>query len=113
MSRVPHRVRISGSLHSLLETVGRNSSASHRALLLLGAQAAGYDLTACRADIGRLLGEELDEPVLHRLAALYEACRTGVGSRAAPPPTNVLPQTQLPADEPSLDDPLAGIGIEV
>jgi hypothetical protein len=116
MSLAPHRVRISGSLHSVLVRVGPNSSAAHRALLLLGAQAAGYDLAACRNDIGRLLGEELDEPVLHRLAALYEACRTHVGRRADIAPTSVLPsRAEAIALHPPPDtlDPLASIGIEV
>lgn len=113
MSRAPHRVRISGSLNSVLEYVGPNSSAVHRALLLLGAQAAGYDLTPCRADIGRLLGEDLDEPVLRQLAALYEICRTGVGRKADPFPTPVLPRTEPDASEQPTEDPLAVIGIEV
>ncbi|PDW02605.1 hypothetical protein [Candidatus Viridilinea mediisalina] len=74
MSRPPHRVRISSSLAHLLAQVGANSSAAHRrALLLLGAHTAGYDLAACRTDIGRLLGEDLDEPVAQHLATLYGA----------------------------------------
>lgn len=114
MSRAPRRIRMSVALEQLVGLVGANASAAHRALLLLGAQAAGYDLHPCRSDIGRLLGEDLAEPVQQRLADLYAACRTRVGQPAfhAPPPVPPVPPTErsLPSFE---DDPISAIGIEV
>jgi hypothetical protein len=79
MSRSPHRVRLSAELNAIINAVSSNTSAAHRALLLLGAYTAGYDLQQCELDIGKLLGEAaLDEPVKSRLVAVYTACRTGV-----------------------------------
>jgi hypothetical protein len=100
----------------LITAVGANSSAAHRALLLLGAQAAGYDLSACRADIGRLLGEALDEPVRRELAALYEACRTKGGQMDGTVPPTVIPTHHPPVANallPDDADPFASVGIEV
>jgi hypothetical protein len=116
MSQAPHRVRLSPALAALLSVVGSNSSAAHRALLLLGAHAAGYDLSTCRSDIGRLLGEELDEPVQQRLATLYELCRTKGGQLEGTVPTPVLPSHHPPVVDAVLSedaDPFASVGIEV
>lgn len=82
--------------------------------ILLGAAAAGYDLGDCRADLGRLLGEELAPQVRTAVEALYPGGRIAVGQPAYAQPTAGLqlempPAPALPLD----DDPLAGVGIEV
>jgi tryptophan 2,3-dioxygenase len=124
MSEAPHRVRLTPALRTLLARVSPNASAAHRALLLLGAHAAGYDLAAHRAEIARALAEELDEPVARAIEALLGARRAAVGQEAYGRPTNpepatpvsaeeraVLPQTQ--ATESDRADPFAGLGFEV
>lgn len=75
----PQRVRISPALACVLAQVGGTASAAHRALLIIGAHAAGYDLSACRRDLALLLAEELDAPVRVRLQEIAGECRTGVG----------------------------------
>jgi hypothetical protein len=85
-----------------------------RALLLLGAAAAGYDLGDCRADLGRLLGEELAPQVRTAVEALYPGNRTAAGQPAYARPTAGLPPKIPPAPAlPLDDDPLAGVEIEV
>ena len=141
MSPPPLRLRISPALQRLVTGVSPNTSAGLRALLLLGAHAAGYDLSDCRADLGRLLGEEFAPPLRSAVEALYQRSQgpgpgsgpgsesgsgpgpgSGPGSVGQPTyerPTDVLPPPEPPsiAAEPSHDDreadPLAGVGIEV
>lgn len=75
----PQRVRISPALACVLAQVGGTASAAHRALLILGAHAAGYDLSACRRDLALLLAEDLDAPVRARLQEIAGERRTDVG----------------------------------
>jgi hypothetical protein len=115
----------------LVDAVSPNASAAPRALLLLGASAAGYDLVACRADLGRLLGKQLDPPVRAAIDALYDAGRTHVDmpspawptsgphstyERATAGPqagdagdTSVGQGREVPPD----DDPFASVGMDV
>jgi hypothetical protein len=69
MSRSPHRVRLSAELNAIINAVSSNTSAAHRALLLLGAYTAGYDLQQCELDIGKLLGTRRagEKPARRRL----------------------------------------------
>ncbi len=131
MSPPPLRLRISPALQRLVTGASPNTSAGLRALLLLGAHAAGYDLGDCRADLGRLLGEEFAPPLRSAVEALYQRSQgQGSGSEFGPGsgsvgqptyerPTDVLPPPEPPsvAAEPPHDDreadPLAGVGIEV
>ena len=131
MSPPPLRLRISPALQRLVTGASPNTSAGLRALLLLGAHAAGYDLGDCRADLGRLLGEEFAPPLRSAVEALYQRSQgsgsgsefgSGPGPVGQPTyerPTDVLPPPEPPsiAAEPSHDDreadPLAGVGIEV
>lgn len=99
----PQRVRISSALANVLAQVGGTASAAHRALLLIGAHAAGYDLSACRRDLALLLAEELDAPVRTRLQEISGECRTGVGHS---------PYTVQAAAVLEEDDPFS-VGIEV
>lgn len=114
MSAAPTRLRLSPALQRLVAGVSPNTSAGLRALLLLGAAAAGYDLGDCRADLGRLLGEELAPQVRTAVEALYPGGRTAVGQTAYARPTAGLQPEMPPAPAlPLDDDPLAGVGIEV
>ncbi|MFP4438866.1 MAG: hypothetical protein ACLFVO_16630 [Chloroflexaceae bacterium] len=116
MSTAPHRVRLSQALQGLLARTSSNASAAHRALLLLGANAAAYDLTDCRADIGKLLGEALDEAVQGRLTEIYRTYSPDVGQVSyAEPPADLQTPEQTPAgtDLSLLDDPFTALGIEV
>lgn len=114
MSAAPTRLRLSPSLQGLAASVSPNTSAALRALLLLGAAAAGYDLLDYRADLGRLLGEELAPQVRTAIEELYPGGRAPVGQPAYGCPTAVLPSETPHAPALPLDtDPLAGVGIEV
>jgi hypothetical protein len=125
MSEAPHRIRLSPVLRALVSRVSPNVSAAHRALLLLGAHAAGYDVAPCRADTARVLSEELDERVAQAIEGLLSDRRSAVGTTSYTWPTE--PQSQPPtlADTGALEhddttpandspgDPFAGIGIDV
>lgn len=115
MSAAPTRLRLSPALQHLVTGVSPNTSAGLRALLLLGANAAGYDLGDCRADLGRLLGEELAPPIRSAVEVLYQHGRTPVGQPTYERPTDVLhpPEAQPAVLSPTDDDPLAAVGIEV
>lgn len=90
MSAKPCRLRLSPALRALVEAASPNTSAAQRALLLLGASLVGYDLSGCRADLGRLLGEELDPRVRAAIDALYGYREPGVGVPPHSRPTTDL-----------------------
>lgn len=132
MSEAPHRIRLSPTLRALVGRVSPNISAAHRALLLLGAHAAGYDITPCRADTARVLSEELDEPVSRAIEGLLSGRRSAVGASSYTWPTEPQPQPPVVTDFGALEqdasalerddhapasdnpgDPFAGIGIDV
>jgi len=126
MSEAPHRIRLSPALRALVSRISPNVSAAHRALLLLGAHAAGYDVAPCRADTARVLAEELDDLVSHAVEGLLNSRRTAVGLASYSSPTDQelygpaiqhhsaqeLDRSRLTDDSPE-SDPFAGIGIEV
>lgn len=87
MSARPCRLRLSPALRALVDATSPNASAAQRALMLLGASLVGYDLSACRADLGRLLGEELDPRVRVAIDALYGYRSPGVGQPPHDRPT--------------------------
>lgn len=132
MSEAPHRIRLSPALRALVGRVSPNVSAAHRALLLLGAHAAGYDIAPCRADTARVLSEELDGPVLRAIEGLLGGRRPPVGAVSYTWPTEPQPQPPVVTDASALEpgtsalerddeasasdnpgDPFAGIGIDV
>ena len=126
MSNVPYRIRLSPALRALLASASPNDTVALRALLLIGAHAVGYDLTACRADLGRLLGATIDAPVRSAIDQIYGLRRAESLPPAYDQPTPDLPTTY---DQPTPDlhhpvppaapDPakpdalLAAIGLEV
>jgi hypothetical protein len=95
MSAKPCRLRLSPALRALIDTASPNASAAQRALLLLGASAVGYDLAACRADLGRLLGEELEPRLRAAIDELY-----GFGGAAVGIPSYTRPTAGPPAAHP-------------
>ena len=92
MSAKPCRLRLSPALRALVDAASPNASAAQRALMLLGANIVGYDLSGCWPDLGRLLGEELDPRVRAAIDALYSYRGPGVG-----PPSHDWPTADLPA----------------
>jgi hypothetical protein len=79
-------VRVSAELHQLLAAAG-DVSAATRALALLGAAAAGYELGGLRDEAASLLGAPLDAPVRAALRGL-------LGGRSTPVP-QILALAQL------------------
>lgn len=71
-------VRVSAELHALLAAAG-DVSAATRALAILGAASAGYELGALRDEAGGLLAAPLDAP-------LRAALRRLLGERSTPVP---------------------------
>jgi hypothetical protein len=105
-------VRVSGELRRIILAAGPLNAAT-RALIILGAAAAGQDVRSLWPLIGALIeaGELRGETVraLRALldgAAITPAIRSDSGSDSSPP---------LAADLliELLDDPLSGVGIEV
>lgn len=90
MSAKPCRLRLSPGLRALVDAASPNASAAQRALMLLGVSLVGYDLSGCRADLGRLLGEELDPHVRTAIDALYGYRGPGVGVSPHDRPTASL-----------------------
>lgn len=124
MSGQPFRLRLSPALRELVGRTSPNASAGLRALLLLGASAVGYDLAACRADLGRLLGEELDPQVRAAIDGLYSAGKaasyaqtTGDLQPASTRTTGDLPpqdrRAEQAGDLPPGGDPLLSVGLDV
>jgi hypothetical protein len=103
-------VRVTPDLRQLIDQVGAVNPAS-RALILLGAAAAGLDLHGLEREIARLLAADLDERVQ---AGLRQLLTSTTHSAVALPPT-IHQQALLsePPSEPAVDDPFASIGIEV
>jgi len=120
----PHRVRLAPCLTAVLEQVHpTNASAAHRALLLLGAHAAGYDLTGCAAEVHRVLAAAgLSDQTRQALVQALAQRRTDVGQVSYNRRTDVghLSYADLPDADGDTDgdtdgdaDPLAGIGFDV
>lgn len=121
-------VRLSAELHTLLAAAG-DVSAATRALAILGAAAAGYELGTLRDEAGGLLAAPLDPPLRAALRGLLSERSTLVPqmldnrSTLVQPMLNIpaqsLPVPQLPdvgpfADPASPDgDPLMSEGFEV
>ncbi|NTV61915.1 MAG: hypothetical protein HGA65_00045 [Oscillochloris sp.] len=109
-------VRVSAELHALLAVAG-DVSAATRALSLLGAQAAGYEIGLLRDEAAGLLAAQLDPPVRAALWAMLRDSSTPVLPMLDSRGTRVEPLWN-PPPEPALgdalpDDPLATIGFEV
>lgn len=99
--------RISPAIRALVDRAGPVNAAT-RALLILGAHAAGQDVQALHSTIHVLIDRgELSGPTIAALRRLAEgaAINRDSSSDSTPPDDGLLSDL--------LDDPLAGVGIEV
>jgi hypothetical protein len=71
-------VRLSPTMRELVDACGPVSDGA-RALLLIGAAAAGLDVQQAEADAGRLLGADLDPRVLSTLKRLFFSSTDDIG----------------------------------
>lgn len=107
-------VRVSPALRGLIDQVGPVNPAT-RALLVLGAAAAGLELRGLEREVAALLSAELDshtQDALRRLFAqlpstAHHPRKTMPLGTAAEPADEVTPPEDVP------DDPFANIGIDV
>ncbi len=90
--RHPMSLRLSASFEAFLREIGANQSALIRALALLGADAAGYDLTAAHRDLHAALTDELPVPVASALRAIV--ARGQPGEQALRFVPSNVPQTE-------------------
>ena len=81
--RHPISLRLSASFEEFLHEIGPNQSALIRALALLGADAAGYDLTIAQRDLHAALKDELPAPVADALLAVVARVQHGGTARRA------------------------------
>jgi hypothetical protein len=107
-------VRVSPALRGLIDQVGPVNPAT-RALLVLGAAAAGLELRGLEREVAALLGAELapaTQKALHQLfAQLPESSHQIVST--SPVRDEPEPNDNASALEDVPDDPFAGIGIDV
>ena len=69
----PANYRFSPALRELITQVGDTEASGARALILLGAQAAGLDLRPVLNDIRQTMGADLNPAILQQIVALYQA----------------------------------------
>lgn len=107
MSAPPFSIRLSPALRQLLIDVAGSEDAADalRALLILGATQAGLDTAALRRDTAAVLALELTPGVQTALQAVYSQGNT----KRIQSEYNV----SNGRSEPTMDDPLGNIGIEV
>ncbi len=103
-------VRLVPEMQALLEQAG-GTSAAIRALMIIGAAQAGYDLAPLRREIGLLLlDESVDSAVL---AALSASSQTSGRQTAYNVPAYAPPRSHAGPPIEQDDDPLASLGEEV
>lgn len=108
-------LRVSAALRALVEQAGEPSAAA-RALLLLGAHAAGYDLRPLAGDVALALRDgALDDRLCNGLQRVFNAMLNTPLNTAFVEPDVLLDELlrEAPAPLETVDDPLAGVGFEV
>lgn len=107
-------VRVSPALRGLIDQVGPVNPAT-RALLVLGATAAGLELRGLEREVAALLSTELAPCTQNALRQLFT--RLSSSDHQANHATSVRAELESNDDVPVLqdvpDDPFANIGIEV
>ncbi len=83
-------VRTTAALRVVIDRAGPVNAAT-RALIILGAHAAGLELSGCLREITLLLAEDLDPGVCAALHRLYGEVHTAEAYQASVPPTQPLP----------------------
>jgi len=68
----PANYRFSPALRELVTQIGDTEASGVRALILLGAHAAGLDLRPVLSDIRKTMGEDLNPAILQQIVALYQ-----------------------------------------
>ncbi len=101
-------VRVSTDLRAMIDQVGPVNPAT-RALLLLGADAAGLELSGLEREIAGLLAAPLDAAVHNRLRQIFTRIPTTRAHPEAPPAA----QSPCPAMSEPSSDPFTNVGIEV
>ncbi len=90
--RHPISLRLSSSFEAFLRELGGNQSALLRALALIGADAAGYDVAVAQRDLHEVLKDELPPAVVTALLKLVAA--------GHPPAPRGLPhRPRVPSEE--------------
>lgn len=107
-------VRVSPALRGLIDQVGPVNPAT-RALLVLGAAAAGLELRGLEREVAALLGAELEPHTQDALRRLFAHLPSAAQHSSEARPSDAVPK---PADEMTPvegvpDDPFANIGIDV
>jgi hypothetical protein len=107
-------VRVSADLRGLIDQVGPVNPAV-RALLLLGADAAGLDLGGLDREIAGLLAAPLDAEVQARLRDLFGRVTTSDLHGEPEPPLRAYEtrSAALPVEAEDTTDPFARVGIDV
>jgi hypothetical protein len=90
--RHPISLRLSTSFEDFLREIGPNQSALIRALALLGADAAGYDLTSAQRDLHAALKDDLPPPVASALLTIVARGQPGDQARRFVPTD--IPRTE-------------------
>ncbi|NJM07378.1 hypothetical protein HC891_16125 [Candidatus Gracilibacteria bacterium] len=110
-------VRVSANLRSVIDQAGPVNPAT-RALIILGAATAGWDLRGLEREIAALLSADLAPEVHATLRQVFAQLVTTSTERSLPDPPQIpnhqpAPSEEaVPTDEPP-DDPFATIGIDV
>ncbi len=99
-------VRLSPELRALVAQAGEMSAAT-RALLIIGAHTAGYDVRAVEREITVLRWAKLDSPVAAEIRKVFNTTLNST--------LNADPRREpiAPAGDEEEADPFASIGIEV
>lgn len=107
-------VRVSPALRGLIDQVGPVNPAT-RALLVLGAAAAGLELRGLEREVAALLGTELEPHIQNALRRLFAQLPSAVQHPHEDRPCGAVlaPADDVPLIEDVPDDPFAGIGIDV
>lgn len=107
-------VRVSPALRGLIDQVGPVNPAT-RALLVLGAAAAGLELRGLEREVAALLGAELEPQTHDALRRLFTQLPSAAQHSPEAGPSDAVPEHAddvIPAEDVP-DDPFANIGIDV
>lgn len=80
----PANYRLSPALREFASQIGNTEASGVRALILLGAQAAGLDLRPVLKDIRKTMGEDLHPAILQQIVALYQTVAAQTQERHMP-----------------------------
>lgn len=109
-----HNILLNERLRALIEEAGSQGADATRALLILGAAAAGMDVAACQRDMRRLIARDfLNDATAAALSLLLHTVASSTTSSGASVTTSATTSGFLDDDDVADADPLATIGIAV